>query len=192
MKASLTTAIAGAVLLAAGLSCVGQQTAGPAANAQGTRAGSKEAGITFLVPAGMDLYSEANPGPLTQQISAATPYILVNPEFHDENINIKVIDGVTDADLQQMKSMLDGNSNVPLPGYKRISVAFVSVGKGGSIHAVEHDFQMQGNVLGRLRSITFVLNGRGYAITCGTSVERFEKADTRFFQPFLDSIEAAK
>jgi len=156
------------------------------------RAGDKQFGITFLVPKGIDLYSISNPGPLSSQISAQEPFILVRPEFHDENINIKVADGVTESDLKGMKDQLDSNPNMSLPGYKRIGVRNTSVGKNGAIKAVEHDFQMQGNVLGRMRSVTFVIGTRGFIISCGTSLDRFDNADKSFFQPFLDSIEQAK
>jgi hypothetical protein len=157
-----------------------------------TRAGDKQFGITFLVPKGIDLYSVTNPGPLSSQISAKEPFILVRPAFHDENINVKVADGVTESDLKAMKDQLDSNPNMPLPGYKRIGVRNTNVGKNGAIKAVEHDFQMQGNVLGRMRSITFVIGSRGFILTCGTSVDRFDDANKTFFQPFLDSIEPAK
>jgi hypothetical protein len=158
----------------------------------GKQAGNKQVGITFLVPKGIEVYSAENPGSLGSRISTEEPYILVNPDFHDENVNIKIADGVTESDLNGMKEMLDSDPNMPLPGYKRIAVRNLNIGKNGAIKAVEHEFQVQGNVLGRMRSITFVLGNRGFTVTCATAVERFETANKHFFQPFLDSIEPAR
>jgi hypothetical protein len=153
---------------------------------------SKETGIKFFVPRGIALYSADNPGPLRSRISTETPYFLVNPDFKDENVNIKIADGVTESDLRGMKDMLDSNPNTPLPGYKRIEVKFVKIGKGGTIEALEHRYEMKGNVSGRMRSITFVIGNRGFIVTCGTAVERFESANKDFFEPFLASIEPVK
>jgi uncharacterized protein (TIGR02145 family) len=161
------------------------------ATSPSARVGSKQVGITFSVPNGIELYSADNPGPLRSQISAETPYFLVNPDFRDENVNIKIADGVTASDLDEMKRMLDVNPNTPLPGYKRIGVRFIQTGKDGNLRAVEHEFQMRGNVMGRMRSITFVIGKRSFIVTCGTAVDRFEKANKDFFELFLNSIEPA-
>jgi uncharacterized protein (TIGR02145 family) len=163
-----------------------------ATSATGKLVESKKIGITFMVPKEIELYSAENPGPLGSRISTETPFFLVNPDFRDENVNIKIADGVSESDLTGMKEMLDSNPNTPLPGYKRIAVQFINIGKKGTLKAVEHEYQMNGNVLGRMRNITFVIGNRGFIITCGTAVNRFEQANRQFFQPFLDSIEAAK
>jgi hypothetical protein len=158
----------------------------------GTRVANNQVGIAFTVPSGIDLYSEANPGPLGSQLSADEPFILVNPDFTDENCSIQIIDGVTESDLNGYKGQLDSDPNYPVPGYKRISVGFINIGKDGQFKAVEHRFQMQGNVLGTMRIITFVIGNRGVTITCATAVDRFEKANREFFEPFLQSIEPVK
>ena len=163
-----------------------------AAVTPGTKGGSKQVGITFLVPKGIELYSAENPGPLRPRISTETPFFLVNPDFRDENVNIKIADGVTESDLKGMKEMLDSNPNTPLPDYKRIAVRNITIGKNRALNAVEHEYQMKGNVMGRMRNITFVIGNRGFIITCGTAVERFETANKQFFQPFLDSIEPVR
>jgi hypothetical protein len=153
---------------------------------------NKQLGIAFSVPVGIELYSEVNPGPLRSQISATDPYILVNPDFRDENVRIQVVDGMNESDLTGYKEELDSNPNTPLPGYKRISVGFINIGKDGQLKAVDHRFQMQGNVLGTMRSIAFVIGTRAFIFTCGTAVERFEKANREFFELLLKSIEPVK
>jgi len=158
----------------------------------GTNVVNKKVGIAFYVPKGIEIYSEDNPGPLRSRISAETSYFLVNPDFRDENVNIKIADGVTGSDLNGLKQLLDSNPNTPLPEYKRIAVKFINIGKDGKLKAVEHQYQMKGNVLGTMRNITFVIGNRGFIITCGTAVERFEKANKEFFEPFLKSIEPVK
>lgn len=152
---------------------------------------NKEVGIRFLVPKGIELYSAENPGPLRSRISKETPYFLVNPDFRDENVNIKIADGVSESDLDGLKDLFNAKP-LPVPGYKHISAKFIKIGKNGTLKAVEHQYQMKGNILGLMRNVTFVLGKRGYIVTCGTAVERFEKANKEFFERFLASIEAVK
>ncbi|MFH1867965.1 MAG: hypothetical protein ABH843_03240 [Candidatus Omnitrophota bacterium] len=160
--------------------------------AEATRIENKQVGLAFSVPKGIELYSAENPGPLRLHISAVAPFFLVNPDFRDENVNIKIADGVAESDLKGLKQMLDSNPNTTLPEYKRIAVRFINIGKGGALEAVEHEYYMKGNVMGRMRSITFIVGSRGFIITCGTAVDRFEAANKQFFEPFLASIEPVK
>lgn len=174
------------------LACAGEKETNKTAITTDTKVGNEQIGITFLVPKGIELYSAENPGPLSFLISAEKPFFLVNPDFRDENVHIEIVNGVTESDLKGLKNILDSNPNQPFPDYKRIAVRNITIGKNGAFKAVEHEFQMQGNVLGWMRSISFANGNRGFIITCGTAVERFENANKQFFQPFLDSIEAAK
>jgi alkyl hydroperoxide reductase subunit AhpC len=48
---------------------------------------------------------------------------------------------------------------------------------------------MKGNILGKLRQVTFAHNGKGFTFTCATAVDRFEKANQEFFGPLFNSIE---
>jgi hypothetical protein len=192
MKTQCAILVFCTVLILTPLACLAQSDTKKAAASPGTRIMNKQVGIAFSVPNGIELYSADSPGPLPSRISADTPYFLVNPDFRDENVNIKIADGVSESDLNGLKQMLDSNPNTPLPGYKRIAVRFINVGKDGTLKAVEHQYQMKGNVLGTIRNITFVIGNRGFIITCGTAVERFEKANREFFEPFLKSIEPVK
>jgi len=192
MKTQCAITIFCTILILTPLASLAQSDTNKTAMSSSTKVGNKQVGIVFSVPNGIELYSADNPGPLRSRISAETPYFLVNPDFRDENVNIKIADGVTESDLNGLKQMLDSNPNTPLPGYKRIAVRFINIGKNGKLKAVEHQYQMKGNVLGTLRNITFVIGNRGFIITCGTTVERFEKANREFFEPFLKSIESVR
>jgi hypothetical protein len=111
------------------------------------------------------------------------------------SIPLKILDlyahAYPESDLNGFKQMIEAKP-LPVPGYKRIAVRFINIGQNGKLKAVEHQYQMKGNVLGTMRNITFVIGNRGYIITCGTAVERFEKANKEFFEPFLNSIEHAR
>ncbi len=191
MKVKTATLIVSVLLALMTLVPQGQAQTKSTDTPTGSRVENKQVGLAFLVPQGIDLYSAENPGPLRSRISGETPFFLVNPAFRDENVNIKIADGVTESDLDGFKQMIESKP-FPVPGYKRIVVRFINIGKDGKFKAVEHQYQMKGNVLGTMRSITFVIGKRGFIITCGTAVERFEKANREFFEPFLNSIEPAR
>lgn len=144
-------------------------------------------GISFHIPIGIKLYTAKNPGPLASQISEREPFIFVNPDFTEENINVKVSPNISESDLNGLKKMLEQKS-LPAPQYRRISVNFIKIGKQGNKNAVEHVFIMKGNILGKLRQITFVHKGRGFTFTCATGVDRFKKANQQFFVPLFDSM----
>lgn len=146
-------------------------------------------GISFTIPTGIKLYTPENPGPLASQLSASDPFILVNPDFTEENINVKVSEPISEADLNVFKKMLDENPRMSLPQYKRVSVNFIKIGKQKNKNAVEHVFFMKGNILGKLRQITFAHKGRGFTFTCATAVDRFEKANQEFLEPLFSSME---
>jgi hypothetical protein len=90
---------------------------------------NKKYGISFTIPKGINLYTAENPGPLASLISSVTPIFLVNPDFTEENINVKVFEPISEDDLTGFKKMLDGNPRMSLPQYKRISVNFIKIGK---------------------------------------------------------------
>jgi hypothetical protein len=150
---------------------------------------NKNYGISFTIPKGINLYTAENPGPLASQISSVNPIYLVNPDFTEENINLKVSEPISQDDLTGFKKMLDQNPKMNLPKYQRISVTFIKIGKQKNKNAVEHVFIMQGNILGKLRQITFAHRGKGFTFTCATAVDRFEKANQQFFTPLFASMD---
>ena len=167
------------LLLAIGLASVTPEAPGGlapafAADQTGTHFFDHETGIAFDVPKGINLYTKSNRGPLGSQIDANAPFILVNPTFTEENVNVKLVRGATASDLSAMKSQLDRSASFGVPGYKRVSVSMITIGKSKDIPAVEHVFFMKGNIPGKVRSVAFVLNGNGFIFTCATGVDRFE------------------
>jgi hypothetical protein len=150
---------------------------------------SKEYGLSFTVPAGIKLYTSGTPGASKYGVSAETPIVVANPSLPYENVKIKVADGVSADDLVEFKAMLDRTPQMPLPRYKRVSVAFCKVGRQDDKPAVEHVFFEKGQVYGKLRQLTFQHEGRGFTVTCGTSEERFESANQAFFGTVLTSLE---
>jgi hypothetical protein len=182
----LCTALAIAVVPSCALA--GRSRAGASAKADSGKYSHKKYGISFNVPRGMSLYTPQNPGPVASLISAGSPFILVNPRFTEENINVKVAENISESDLIGFKKMLDETPNMPLPEYRRISVKSIKIGKQGKERAVEHVFIMRGNILGKLRQVTFVHRGRGFTFTCATAVGRFDKANRQFFDGLFRSM----
>jgi len=147
-------------------------------------------GISFTIPKGMRLYTAENPGSLASQISSDTPLILVNLGFTEENINVQALENLSESDLIGLKKILDENPKqyTSLPQYKRISVNSIKIGKQKNKNAVEHIYIMKGNVLGKLRQITFVHKSRGFIFTCATAVDRFDNANQQLFDPIFTSM----
>jgi WD40 repeat protein len=151
---------------------------------------NEEFGMSFPVPDGLSLYTPGNPGPIPSLFTQGQLLYLVNPDFTDENIGASYITGVTDADLKQFKDLLDTNPpTATQPGYKKISVRFINIGTKGDTLAVEHVYNMQGNVYGTIRQVTFIHNGRGFTFTCATAQSRYEEANKNFFDPIFANME---
>lgn len=188
-RSSLPAMLLAALALSATVPCTAQEPSKPTPAAQaGTHYADAALGIAFDVPKGLSLYTRDNPGPLASRINSGTPLFLVNPSFTEENVNVKVADGISASDLKGFKDMLDQNPNAPLPQYKRVSVAMIKIGKNKDISAVEHVFMMKGNIMGKLRAVTFVLRNKGFTFTCATAVDRFDRADREFFAPLFGSM----
>jgi hypothetical protein len=149
---------------------------------------NKQLGISFTIPDGIDLYTTENPGLLAAQISASVPIILVNPAFTEENINVQIVDNVSESNLRNFKKELDNKPNIARPQYKRISVSFIKIGRQKNETAIEHVFIMKGDILGKVRQVTFSHRGKGFIFTCFTAVGRFDKANQLFFNPLFDSM----
>jgi hypothetical protein len=150
---------------------------------------NEEYRLSFTVPEGAKLYTAENPGPLKNRFSVETPIILINPEFTEENINVKVAENISTSDLVEFKDMLDKNPNMPLPKYRNVSINFCKIGVKKDKTAVEHIYFMKGNIFGKIRQITTQHNGRGFTFTCSTSEERFDTANRSFFNTLFDSME---
>jgi len=147
-------------------------------------------GISFSFPNRIELYTRENPGPLAEIFSRSpgTLLVLVNPKFIDENINVKVSENVSDPDVIEFKSLLEKNSLMPIPGYQRISVSMCSIGKLENKKAVEHIYNMRGNVPGKMRQISFSHKNRGFTFTCGTATDRYDSANKKFFDVVFNSM----
>lgn len=150
---------------------------------------SHDYGFSFTIPTGLKLYTVDNPGPLRSQLSSLDPFILVNSQFTEENVNVKVSEPMTENDLRDFKKKLDESSNYPVPGYKKISVTFIKIGTARNRMAVEHVFYMKGNIMGKLRQVTFVHKRKGFIWTCATAINRFDKANQQFFDPLFSSMD---
>gem|GEM_PF-888537 len=144
---------------------------------------NREFGISFNLPRELDIYTPDKPGPLASMFTERQIVYLVNPNFRDENIGVKYSTGITESDLKQFKNLLDTNPPMSsLPGYKKISVKFIKIGIKRDKLAVEHIYNMKGNVSGTLRQVIFVHNELGFTFTCGTSKNRFEKTNKEIFE----------
>lgn len=147
-------------------------------------------GLKFIVPAGVNVYTTENPGPMASRINSETPLWLVSSSLASERINLKVsqFQDATEKELDETKQQLE-QSGLPFSQYQRISVKFIKIGKQGNKKAVEHIHALKQREPKKLRQIMFIHNGRVFNFTCATSPERFDTANNQFFDSIFSSME---
>lgn len=148
-------------------------------------------GLKFTVPAGVNVYTSENPGPMASRINSDTPLWLVSSSLASERINLKVsqFQDATEKELEEAKQQLEQTGIIPIPQYQRISVKFIKIGKQGNKNAVEHIHALKQREPKKLRQIMFVHRGRIFNFTCATSPERFDTANNQFFDSIFSSME---
>jgi hypothetical protein len=158
---------------------------------------SNDYGFKFPVPAELDLYTPDQPGTYRRIFGERRIIFLVSPMRPEESILIKYSDNATEADLKSYKTMLDTNPpQVKLPGFVKIGVADVAIGKDGSKTAVNFVYDTTTPKTDKaaamdmtLRQVVFMHKGRGFTVTCQASQKRVEKANKETFDKFLSKIE---
>ena len=149
-------------------------------------------GVKFAVPVGVNVYTSENPGPMASRINSETPLWLVSSSLASERINLKVsqFEDATEKELNETKQELDsGTLYRSIPQYQKISVKFIKIGKQGNKNAVEHIHALKQREPKKLRQIMFVHRGRFFNFTCATSPERFDIANSQFFDLIFSSME---
>ena len=158
---------------------------------------SSDYGFKFPVPAGMDLYTPDQPGTYRRVFSERRIVYVVSPMRPEESISIKYSEGVSEADLTSYRTMIDTNPpQAKLPGFLKLGVADVPIGKDGATSAVSFTYEMttpktdkEPSVEMTLRQVVFIHKGRGFTITCEASKKRFDKVNKDTFDKFLSKIE---
>jgi len=158
---------------------------------------SSDYGFRFPVPPDLDLYTPDQPGTYRRIFTERRIVFLVNPMRSEESIGIKYSDNVTDADLKSYQTMIDSNPpQAKLPGFAKLGVADIPIGKDGAKSAVNFVYHMTTPSSDKaaaqemtLRQVVFIHKGRGFTITCEASKKRFEKVNKDTFDKFLSKIE---
>ncbi len=147
-------------------------------------------GIKFAIPEGVNLYTSENPGPMASRITSETPLWIVSSSLASERINVKVSseNDVTEKELEELKQQLE-NNGMPFPQYQGISVTFIKIGKQRDKKSIEHIHVLKQREPKKLRQIMFVHRGYLFNITCATSPERFEIANSQFFDVIFSTME---
>ena len=154
-------------------------------------------GIKFAVPSGMDLYTPEEPGLYSHFFTDRRLAYMVSPTRQEESIGVKYSDGVSEADLGSYQTMLETNPpQAKLPGFLKLAVAEIPVGKDGARSAVNFVYEMTTPKTDKapamemtLRQAVFIHKGRGFTITCEASKKRFDKVNKDTFDKFLSKLE---
>ena len=152
---------------------------------------NKELGIAFAVPPGVVLYTPDIPGPYRALLIDRKIALLVNPLEAEETMTIKYADGMSAADLKSYQNVLETNPpQAKLPGYEKVSLAFVKIGVAGAGEAIDYVYKVkQGGADVTLRQVVFIHNGRGFTITCSAPRKDFDQANRVHFSALLKELE---
>jgi hypothetical protein len=158
---------------------------------------SSDYGFTFSVPSDMDLYTPDQPGAYRRIFTERRIVYVVSPMRPEESISIKYSDNVTEADLKSYQTTIETNPpQAKLPGFVKIGVANVPIGKDGAKNAVNFVYDMTTpgsakapSVEMTLRQVVFIHKGRGFTITFEAAKKRFDKVNKDTFDKFLSKIE---
>jgi hypothetical protein len=158
---------------------------------------SSEFGLKFPVPPEMDLYTPDQPGAYRRVFTERRIAFVVSPARPEESISIKYSEGVTEADLKSYQTTVDTNPpQAKLPGFAKLGVADIPIGKDGTKSAVNFIYEMTTPRTDKapavdmtLRQVVFIHNGRGFTITCEATRKRFDKVNKDVFDKFLSKIE---
>lgn len=158
---------------------------------------SSDYGFKFGVPADMDLYTPDEPGRFSRVFAERRIAYMVSPTRPEESVGIKYSDGVTEAELTSYQATIETNPpQAKLPGFRKIGVANIQIGKDGAKTAVNFVYEMTTpktnmapSVDMTLRQVAFIHKGRGFTITCEATKKRFDKVNKDTFDRFLSNIE---
>lgn len=152
---------------------------------------SDKYGIKLTIPHGMDLYTIEKPGKLRSLFTDGDLVHLLNPNYIYESVSITQSGNtqVTENDLKQHMNNLTHQRISPILGYKRISLNLIKIGHNHDKIAIEHIYNIKGDVDGRIRQIMFSHRNRGFIVTCGTSIDRYENANRTHFNYLFNNFE---
>jgi hypothetical protein len=158
---------------------------------------SSDYGLKFPVPPDMDLYTPDQPGTYRRVFTERRIAYVVSPMRPEESIGIKYSEGVGETDLAAYQTMIETNPpQAKLPGFLKLSVGSIPIGKDGAKSAVNFVYDMTTPGTDKapamemtLRQVVFIHKGRGFTITCEASKKRFDKVNKDTFDKFLSKIE---
>jgi hypothetical protein len=152
---------------------------------------SAEYGMKFPVPEGLELFTPEEPGPYMSILKDRRIIFLVGASSKDISISVRYSPGLTEADLKASKDTLDSTPpQAKLPGYKKISVRFITIGAGADKEAVEHVYTVTtNNVPTTVRQVMFLHKGRGFTFICSAVERQFAFADKRLFEPIFAKMQ---
>jgi hypothetical protein len=158
---------------------------------------SADYGLKFPVPPDMDLYTPDQPGMYRRIFTERRIVYLVSPMRPEESIIVKYSDNVTEADMTSYRTAVDTNPpQAKLPGFLKIGMADITIGKDGAKPAVNFVYEMTTPKTDKspamdmtLRQVVFVHKGRGFTVICEATKKRFEKVNKDTFDKFLSKLE---
>lgn len=142
-------------------------------------------GFAFGRLKGMGVFTPEHPGPFT--FKTDTLLFVVHRTFPGAFILGNLFAASSETVLKDVKLSLE-TGDLPQPGYRKLAVRNLTIGKNQDRPAVEHLFQLEGPAARTLRQVFFVVQGRGVCFTCNAKSEIFDAANRDFFDPVLRSL----
>lgn len=142
-------------------------------------------GFSLSLSKGVGIFTPEHPGPFT--FKTDTLFFLVHRAFPGSFILVNQFAAGSENVLKDVKSSLEAR-DLPQPGYRKVAVRDLTIGKNQDRSAVEHRFQLEGPLAKTMRQIFFVVQGKGLCFTCSAKAESFDAADRDFFEPVIRSL----
>jgi hypothetical protein len=142
-------------------------------------------GFSISLSEEVRVYTPDNPGPFT--FEERNILFLVN-KWKPSDLIVLNRSAITDeVELDNFKLKME-SEGLPQPGYRKVSVGYISIGENPPKRAVEHIFELRGPVARTMRYVYFIHKGQGFAFVSISNPERFEDINKNFFEPVFRSV----
>jgi len=144
---------------------------------------SEELKIRFDVPEGLRLYTVAAPGRYKEVLINGRFLHLDSAEYRDAVIDAKFAANTTEADLKAyMKVLETAPPQAKLPGFKKVSLKAIKIGKQADKDAISYVYNVDQNGTPKtVRQVVFVHNGNGFTFTCSSLEPEYGGAEISMY-----------
>jgi hypothetical protein len=152
---------------------------------------SEELKIHIDAPEHSMMYTTAAPGPYKSALVNGKFLHVDSKDYRHVAVEAKSLPKMTDADLKAFVDTLGTNPpQAKLPGFKKISLKTVKIGKERDKEAVEFVYKAEQNgTPTTFRLVAFVHGDNGFVFTCSSLEAESGAAETLVLMPLFSHME---